>query len=251
VQRPGFEVREEQDGRLLDDQRGRTWLTWRGATERALYGDDGFYRRSGQPARHIRTSVHASVGYAAAMLRILIDVNGALRHPEQVDFVDVGADSGELAVQLGRIAPSEPRTRLRITCVDLAPRPTKLRGDIAWTATPADQISGLVIANEWLDNIAVDVVQQTADGLRLVLVNPESAAEVSANPPAPSTSHGCAGGGHWPLLAPGQKSAAHETRRGAPCYSGCTPAWWSPSTTRIECRPDPGTARSPDTGTAG
>jgi SAM-dependent MidA family methyltransferase len=153
------------------------WLTWREATERALYGDDGFYRRGEQPSRHFRTSIHASAALAAATVKLLCDIDAVLGHPARLDVIDVGAGGGELAMQLGRIAPSQLRTRLRITAVELGPRPPGLPIEIIWTAGYPEQITGLVVANEWLDNIPVDVVEQTADGPRLLLVNPETGTE--------------------------------------------------------------------------
>jgi SAM-dependent MidA family methyltransferase len=153
------------------------WLTWREATERALYGDDGFYRRSEKPARHFRTSVHASSSYAVAMVRLLGDIDAVLGHPAHLDVVDVGAGGGELMMQLGRIVPSELRARLRITAVELVDRPAGLPTEISWTAALPEPITGLVIANEWLDNVPVDVVELTAEGLRLVQVDTETGAE--------------------------------------------------------------------------
>jgi SAM-dependent MidA family methyltransferase len=153
------------------------WLTWREATERALYGDSGFYRRSEKPARHFRTSVHASSGYAAALVRLLGDVDAVLGHPAHLDVVDVGAGGGEFMIQLGRIVPSELRARLRITAVELVARPAGLPTEIDWTADLPEPITGLVIANEWLDNVPVDVVELTAGGPRLVQVETDTGAE--------------------------------------------------------------------------
>jgi SAM-dependent MidA family methyltransferase len=161
------------------------WLTWREATERALYGDKGFYRRPAQPSRHFRTSVHASSSYAAAAVRLLCDVDAVLGHPAQLDVVDIGAGGGEFAVELGRIAPGELRARLRIIAVDLAPRPVGLPTEIIWAAALPEQISGLVIANEWLDNVPVDVIEQTADGPRLVQVDADTGAERIGGSPGP------------------------------------------------------------------
>ena len=103
------------------------WLTWRDATERALYGADGFYRAADQPARHFRTSVHASASYAAALSTLLRQVDTVIGHPSQLDLVDVGAGGGELAGQMLALVPSDLRMRLNVTAV----------GPVMATASPS------------------------------------------------------------------------------------------------------------------
>ena len=49
--------------------------------DRALYGPDGFFVSGAGPAAHFRTSVHASPVFAAALLRLLDQVDAALGHP--------------------------------------------------------------------------------------------------------------------------------------------------------------------------
>ncbi|ONI86524.1 hypothetical protein ALI144C_11545 [Actinosynnema sp. ALI-1.44] len=130
------------------------WVSWRAAAERALYADDGFYRHAGQPARHFRTSVHASPLFGAAILRLM---------PDAPQIVDVGAGNGELLAALD--------TDARLLAVEKAPRPAGLPGRISWATELPESVDGLVVANEWLDNIPVDVVELTAGGPRLVLVS--------------------------------------------------------------------------------
>ncbi|WP_433536047.1 SAM-dependent methyltransferase [Micromonospora sp. CA-249363] len=67
---------------------------------RALYGPDGFFVAGAGPADHFRTSVHASPAFAAALLRLLAQVDAALGHPSRLDVVDVGAGRGELLMSL-------------------------------------------------------------------------------------------------------------------------------------------------------
>ncbi|MEV7008354.1 SAM-dependent methyltransferase [Streptosporangium sp. NPDC051022] len=161
------------------------WLTWRTATERALYGEDGFYLRE-RPSAHFRTSVGASAVLSGAVLRELVAVDARLAGRDgpgpagtrpALDLVDIGAGEGTLAVHVLAAAPPELRSRLRVTCVDLAPRPAGLPVEIAWAAAVPEAIHGLVVANEWLDNVPVDVAEQTPDGPRLVMVDPSSGAE--------------------------------------------------------------------------
>jgi SAM-dependent MidA family methyltransferase len=82
-------------------------MTWRQAMQAALYGPGGFYARGESPARHFRTSVHASPGYAAAVLELLREVDAGLGWPERIDLVDVGAGRGELLEQV-LAAAAEP-----------------------------------------------------------------------------------------------------------------------------------------------
>ena len=70
----------------------------------ALYGPGGFYARGEPPARHFRTSVHASPSYAAAIWELLRQVDAGLGHPGRIDLVDVGAGQGELLEQILAIA---------------------------------------------------------------------------------------------------------------------------------------------------
>lgn len=144
--------------------------------EEALYGQGGFYRRE-RPAAHFRTSVHASARYAAAFARLLGSVDQALGRPSRIDLVDVGAGCGELVVRvLTAIAP-ELASRVAPVAVEMAPRPQGLPGGIVWRHALPDEITGLVIANEWLDNVPLDVVELTPGGPRTVLVDPATGGE--------------------------------------------------------------------------
>ena len=144
------------------------WLSWREATERALYGAAGFYRLS-RGERHFRTSVSASSSFAAALLAFELD-----------SIVDIGAGSGRLLADLRRLGGDG----LRLTGVEVGPRPPDLAPEIAWVDTLPESITGLVVANEWLDNVPVDVVEQTPAGPRCVLVDPVTGDERLGDPPS-------------------------------------------------------------------
>jgi len=124
---------------------------WSEAWEDALYGPAGFFRRE-VPLDHFRTNVAVPL-FAHAVRRLAGLVDRALGEPDPFDVVDVGAGRGELLASL----PEVP-ARWRLTSVDLAP------------GMPAEipEVHGLLIANEWLDNVPLDVLE---DG-RLVLVSP-------------------------------------------------------------------------------
>ena len=140
---------------------------WREATERALYGPDGFYRRPGRgPGAHFRTSVHASGLFATAIAR-LADTLG-LRA-----VLDLGSGRGELLRQLAGRGPG-----LALAGLDIGPRPDDLPAHVAWLERLPDRISGtLVVANEWLDDVPVDVAVRSGSGRRLVLVDPLDGSE--------------------------------------------------------------------------
>jgi SAM-dependent MidA family methyltransferase len=112
-------------------------MTFRAAWHEALYGPDGFYRRE-RPAAHFRTSVHVSPLFGQAIARLARQLG-----LDQV--VDIGAGSGEL----GEVLRAEGLSVLDIELDDDLP----------------DQLTGLVIANEWLDNVPCEVVERDADGV--------------------------------------------------------------------------------------
>jgi SAM-dependent MidA family methyltransferase len=155
-------------------------LRWREAMERALYGPDGFFVAGAGPAAHFRTSVHSSPVFAAAILRLIGNLDAALGRPERFDVVDIGAGRGELLQALLSLAPRPLCERLRLTAVEVAPRPAGLPDRIAWRAAPPAGATGLLVATEWLDNVPLDVVQ---DG-RYVLVEPPTGAETLGGPVA-------------------------------------------------------------------
>ncbi|GGQ75209.1 hypothetical protein GCM10010280_22220 [Streptomyces pilosus] len=150
-----------------EDARG-----WRAAAQEALYGPGGFYRRPGAgPAGHFRTSVHASPLFAGAVARLLCRVDEAMGRPAALDFVDMAAGRGELVTGVLAALPADVAGRTRAYAVELAGRPTGLDHRIEWRARPPEGVTGLLFANEWLDNVPVDVAEVDAAGVpRLVLV---------------------------------------------------------------------------------
>ncbi|MGW1614270.1 SAM-dependent methyltransferase [Streptomyces sp. NPDC002285] len=147
------------------------WRGWRAATEAALYGPDGFYRRPEGPAGHFRTSVHASPLFALAVARLLCRVDEALGRPERLDFVDMAAGRGELVTGVLAALPADVAARTRAYAVELADRPETLDHRIEWRSEPPLRIKGLLFANEWLDNVPLEVAEVDSAGVsRLVLV---------------------------------------------------------------------------------
>lgn len=147
------------------------WRGWRAATQEALYGEHGFYRRPEGPAGHFRTSVHASPLFAGAVARLLCRVDEALGRPASLGFVDMGAGRGELVTGVLKALPTEVAARARGYAVELAGRPADLDHRVEWLTEPPDGVTGLLFANEWLDNVPVEVAEVDPAGVpRLVLV---------------------------------------------------------------------------------
>ena len=167
------------------------WTTVRSAWRQALYGEGGFYR-SERPVDHFRTSVHASALFAGALVAL------ARRHGLGA-VTDVGAGDGELLTQLHSLAPD-----LSLTGVELRPRPESLPPDVAWR-TAMGPTSGLVVANELLDNVPVDVVELDADGVvRLVEVDSATGEQRLGRPAPPDACDWLAT--WWVLRRPGDRA---------------------------------------------
>lgn len=139
------------------------WLPWQAAMKRALYGPGGFFVRE-RPAAHFRTSVHVSPLYAGAVAALLLRVDSALGHPSDLAFVDMAAGAGELVTGVLGALPPAVRDRVRPYAVELAARPRGLDPRITWAAEPPEGVQGLLFANEWLDNVPLDVARTAPSG---------------------------------------------------------------------------------------
>ncbi|MDT0381803.1 SAM-dependent methyltransferase [Streptomyces sp. DSM 42041] len=139
----------------------------------------GFFVREA-PGAHFRTSVHVSPLFARAVTRLLLRLDEALDRPRELTLLDVGAGRGELLAQVAEaVAEDDPHglaRRLRRVAVELAPRPDGLDPGIVWqdVLPPPGSVTGLLFANEWLDNVPLDVVEADDAGVvRYVLVDRE------------------------------------------------------------------------------
>ncbi|MEV5883715.1 SAM-dependent methyltransferase [Streptomyces sp. NPDC052020] len=147
------------------------WRSWRAAAREALYGPRGFYRRPEGPAGHFRTSVHVSGLFARAVAGLLCRVDAALGRPARLDFVDMAAGRGELAAGVLAALPAGVAARTRVYAVEVAARPAGLDHRIEWLPELPRPVIGLLFANEWLDNVPVEVAETDAAGVaRRVLV---------------------------------------------------------------------------------
>ncbi|MEU7514727.1 SAM-dependent methyltransferase [Streptomyces sp. NPDC042898] len=197
---------------MTDDVTGETcqWQGWREATERALYGPGGFYRRPEGPAGHFRTSVHASPLFAGAVARLLGEVAEELGTSE-VALVDVGAGRGEL---LTAVLAATARTDLvvRAYAVERAARPAGLDPRITWTDRLPEpgSVRGLLFANEWLDNVPVDVAEADAAGVaRYVEVRADGTERLGAPVAGPDAEWLAR---WWPLREPGARAEIGRPR---------------------------------------
>jgi SAM-dependent MidA family methyltransferase len=143
---------------------------WKAAWDDALYGAAGFFRRE-SPAAHFRTSAHVSPLFARALVRLV-------REAGLDTLVDVGAGRGELLRAVHAIDPD-----LDLLAVEIAARPGDLPEAIAWTTALPESVEGVLVANEWLDNIPCHVVEMAPDGLaRMVHVDARTGTESLGHP---------------------------------------------------------------------
>ena len=142
----------------------RVMVPWREAWHEALYGPQGFYRGAEGPAGHFTTSTHGPLGAPFA------DALGRLADREGVHHVvDVGCGRGELLTHLAVQRPD-----LRLTGVDVVPRPPDLPDAVAWLRSPGggdelpreltDLDDVLVVAHEWLDVVPCTVAEVVGPG---------------------------------------------------------------------------------------
>ncbi|BFO14110.1 SAM-dependent methyltransferase [Streptomyces sp. KM77-8] len=124
--------------------------------------------------------MHASPLFAGAVARLLCRVDEALGRPETLDFVDMAAGRGELVTGVLAALPADVTARVRAYAVELAGRPDGLAPRIDWRpALPAEPVTGLLFANEWLDNVPVDVAEVDPAGVpRRVLVRRDGTEEL-------------------------------------------------------------------------
>jgi SAM-dependent MidA family methyltransferase len=129
--------------------------------------------------------VHASPLFAEAVARLLCRVDEAVGRPAELAFVDMAAGRGELVIGVLAALPAEVASRTRGYAVERADRPAGLDHRIEWLSRPPLGITGLLFANEWLDNVPVEVVEVDATGVpRLVLVRDDDGAERLGEPVA-------------------------------------------------------------------
>ena len=142
--------------------------------QHALYGPHGFFTSGEGPAAHFRTSAHVGPPFARTLMTLVEQVDAALGRPARLDVVDLGAGRGELVEAFRQVSAAWTNLadRLHLVAVELSPRPAHLDPSISWSASMPDDVVGVVVANEWLDNVPLDVVQMADGRAQLVEVDP-------------------------------------------------------------------------------
>jgi SAM-dependent MidA family methyltransferase len=119
--------------------------------EIALYGEHGFYNAGGQAGRRgdFLTSPEVGPLFADVLARAIDEIRARLGEPDDFTVVEAGAGRGTLARALA------PLVDARYVAVELSPaqraehpRPVESRAGF-----PEGPITGVVIANELLDNL--------------------------------------------------------------------------------------------------
>jgi SAM-dependent MidA family methyltransferase len=149
-----------------------TWTPWQQAWDKALYGENGFYRQAAGPAGHFSTATQGVPQIGEQLARALLTL---MEQEDLATFVDMGCGRGELLEQVHRLGP-----QIRCIGVDIVARP-QLSKPIDWLQSPGgeqlpDELDGLtdtlVFANEWLDVVPCPIAELDTGGeLREVLVN--------------------------------------------------------------------------------
>ncbi|MFF5053360.1 SAM-dependent methyltransferase [Micromonospora sp. NPDC000663] len=152
----------------------------------------------GHPPRLDVVDVGAGRGELLISLAgLAVGVSGEPAHSERSGLIPPWAGSPETLTSTASVRrpPADPSSgnvhpslaeRVRFTAVEYADRPENLPEDINWTAEIPAEITGLLIATEWLDNVPLDVAVHAEDGWRYVLVEPESGAESTGEPVGPA-----------------------------------------------------------------
>ena len=153
--------------------------------------------------------MHASRRFAEALVEMT-------REAGLDTVVDIGAGRGELLAAMRAVDPD-----LTLLGVEVAARPAGLDPAIAWTTALPESVDGLVVANEWLDDIPCHVVEVDRDGVpRVVHVDPATGAESLGSPlasPSVPASLGAWLDRWWPLhgCPPGTRAEVGTTRDAA------------------------------------
>ena len=123
----------------------------------ALYGEGGFYRSGGEAGRRGDFITSPEVGplFGAVLARMLDDTWRRLGEPDVFTVVDAGAGPGTLARTI-RSAQPACADAMDYVAVEVSERQREAHPD--WVRSvaemPAGPITGVIVANELLDNMA-------------------------------------------------------------------------------------------------
>ncbi len=180
----------------------------------SLYGPAGFYRRH-EPGNHFRTSASATPLFAAALAHLTVRVDRALGHPECFELVDVGAGDGSLLAGILESLPTSLAQRVDPVGVEVRERPRTLDERIHWTSQLPADVTGLITANELLDNVPCDVVERASGREHVVLVSARGDESIG---PETEASHRAWLDTWWPLTDDGDRAEVGGERD--TCWAG-------------------------------
>lgn len=192
-------------------------ISFEGYMDLALYGEEGFFARGGAAGRrgHFLTSPEVGTLFSTVLSRALDSWWAHLGRPDPFVVVECGAGAGALAAGVYRARPS-CSPALRYVLVERSPalralqgrslvlepasaalwagsgvdddRPDVLAGTgpvfTSLSELPGEAFTGVVVANELLDNMAVLLLQHAEDGWSEVRVGEEAGELVEVLVPA-------------------------------------------------------------------
>lgn len=124
----------------------------------------------------------------------------------------MAAGRGELVA--GVLAALPAHFPVRAYAVERAPRPAGLDARVVWCAEPPARVRGLLFANEWLDNVPVDVAEADPAGTpRYVQVRTSDGAERLGAPVTGADARWLER--WWPLDGPGTRAEIGRPRDAA------------------------------------
>ncbi|MEV2241849.1 SAM-dependent methyltransferase [Micromonospora sp. NPDC049891] len=130
-----------------------------------------------------------------------------------------GVSSG--SVDSSPSAPVPLALRVRLTAVELAPRPADLPDQITWTNEIPGEITGLLLATEWLDNVPLDLATHTDHGWHYLLVDPTTGTETTGEQISPADLDWLAT--WWP--SPTDQTPGTRARTGPTPTGDTLPTW--------------------------
>ncbi|MDQ1648755.1 MAG: hypothetical protein QOG60_812 [Frankiaceae bacterium] len=124
---------------------------WAEAMAAGLHGRDGYYTRGRGPGQDFRTSSTVAPDVFADAIAALL---GKLPLGVSDEVVEIAAGTGAVLAALAERLPPQ----VRLVGVEQRPHPAGLPGRVEWRDQLPAQVSGLLLAVEWLDTVPVDVV---------------------------------------------------------------------------------------------
>ena len=143
--------------------------------ELALYGPGGFFTSGRGAGRRgdFLTSPEVGPLFGAVVARAIDTEWARLGHPETFTVVEAGAGRGTLARSVLGARPACAGA-LRYVCVERSPELRRQAGQVAGVTVaerpPETPITGMILANELLDNLAFRLLERRREGWAEVFV---------------------------------------------------------------------------------